>query len=107
MAALAAGAARDPDRLVIYDCPPLLATDDALIALGYADGCLLVLREGRTTRAELIRAAELVGEERFLGTVLNDAAGPSPPATRRMSTMATPDLRRPGGPPPRLRRETG
>jgi Mrp family chromosome partitioning ATPase len=73
MTELARELARDPDRLVIYDCPPLLATDDALIALGFAAGCLLVLREGRTTRAELIRAAELVGEERLLGTVLNCA----------------------------------
>jgi protein-tyrosine kinase len=73
MAELAKELARDPDRLVIYDCPPLLATDDALITLGFAAGCLLVLREGRTTRAELIRAAELVGEERLLGTVLNCA----------------------------------
>jgi Mrp family chromosome partitioning ATPase len=73
MAALATELARDPDRIVIYDCPPLLATDDALIALGFATGCLLVLREGRTTRSELLRAAELVGEERLLGTVLNGA----------------------------------
>jgi protein-tyrosine kinase len=73
MAALAEELRRDPERLVICDCPPLLATDDALIALGFATRCLLVLREGRTTRSELIRAAELVGEERLLGTVLNGA----------------------------------
>ena len=62
-----------PDQLVIYDCPPLLSGDDALVALDYATGCLLVVREGRTTRSELMRAAELVGEARLLGTVLNDA----------------------------------
>jgi Mrp family chromosome partitioning ATPase len=73
MTALAEELRRDPERLVIYDCPPLLATDDALIALGFAAGCLLVLREGRTTRSELVRAAELVGEERLLGTALNGA----------------------------------
>jgi protein-tyrosine kinase len=65
--------ARDPERLIIYDCPPLLTTDDALIALGYADGCLVVVREGRTARSELQRAVELIGEERVLGTVLNAA----------------------------------
>jgi capsular exopolysaccharide synthesis family protein len=64
---------RYPDRIVVYDCPPLLVTDDALVALRYAEGCLIVVREGVTTRAELARAAELVGEERLLGTVLNDA----------------------------------
>lgn len=65
--------ARYRDRIVVYDCPPLLATNDALVIMDYADGCLLVVREGKLQRAELRRAAELVGEERFLGVVLNDA----------------------------------
>lgn len=64
---------RYPDRIVIYDCPPLLTTDDALVALDYASACLLVVREGRTRRAELVRSAELIGAERLIGTVLNDA----------------------------------
>jgi capsular exopolysaccharide synthesis family protein len=64
---------RYPDRIVVYDCPPLLLTDDALVALRYAETCLLVAREGATTRAELARAAALVEEDRLLGTVLNDA----------------------------------
>jgi protein-tyrosine kinase len=65
--------ARYRDRIIVYDCPPLLVTDDPLVTMDYADGCLLVVREGKTQRAELLRAAELVGEDRFLGTVLNDA----------------------------------
>jgi protein-tyrosine kinase len=65
--------ARFPDAILIYDCPPLLTTDDPLVAMGYADGCLLVVHEGKTRKAELLRAAELVGEERLLGTVLNNA----------------------------------
>ncbi len=65
MAALARELGRDPDRVVIYDCPPLLATGDPLIALEYADGCLLVLQEGAGPAAEFLRAAEMVGEERF------------------------------------------
>ena len=64
---------RYPDRVVIYDCPPLLLTGDPLLAMDYADGCLLVVQEGKTSKAEFLRAAELVGEERYLGTVLNDA----------------------------------
>ena len=65
--------ARYRDRVVVYDCSPLLMTNDPLIVMDYADGCLLVVQEGRTRRAEVVRAAELVGEERFLGTVLNNA----------------------------------
>lgn len=64
---------RYPDRVVIYDCAPLLLTGDSLLVIDYADGCLLVIHEGRTRRAEFVRAAELVGEHRYLGTVLNNA----------------------------------
>lgn len=64
--------ARYPDRLVVYDCPPLLLTGDSLVVMDYADGCLLVVQEGRTRKADFLRAAELVGEERYLGTVFND-----------------------------------
>jgi Mrp family chromosome partitioning ATPase len=74
MAALATELRRRyPDRVVVYNTPPLLATDDALIAMGYTDGCLLVVREGWTDRTAFARAAELIGRQRFLGTVLNNA----------------------------------
>jgi Mrp family chromosome partitioning ATPase len=74
MAALAAELRRRyPDRIVVYNTPPLLAADDALTVAGYADGCLLVAREGRTGRAAFLRAAELIGQKRFLGSVLNNA----------------------------------
>ena len=74
MAALAAELkTRYRDRIVVYDCPPLLATNDALVIMDYADGCLLVVREGRLQRAELQRAVDLVGPENYLGVVLNDA----------------------------------
>lgn len=64
--------ARYHDRVVILDCPPLLATDDAIHATGYADGCLLVVAEGSTTKDDLLRSAELIGEEKYLGSVLNN-----------------------------------
>jgi Mrp family chromosome partitioning ATPase len=71
---------RYPDRVLVLNTPPLLATDDALTAVGLADGCLLVLREGRADRAGTLRAAELIGRERFLGSVLNDARWSKAPA---------------------------
>jgi protein-tyrosine kinase len=64
---------RFPTSVIVFDCPPLLATEDSLILQQHVDGCLLVLREGVTTKADLRRAAELVGEERYLGAVLNQA----------------------------------
>lgn len=69
---------RYPDRIVVFDCPPLLMTNDSLIIMEYADGCLLVIQEGRTRRVQVERAIELIGEKRFLGSVLNNArVGPA------------------------------
>jgi Mrp family chromosome partitioning ATPase len=56
---------------VIIDGPPLLAVDDGLVLLRLVDGCLLVVREGSTRKRELRRAAELIGEAKYLGSVLN------------------------------------
>ena len=64
---------RFPTSIIVVDCPPLLATEDPLVIQQHVDGCLLVLREGMTSKTDLRRAAELVGEERYLGTVLNQA----------------------------------
>ncbi|MFP4269675.1 MAG: CpsD/CapB family tyrosine-protein kinase [Alphaproteobacteria bacterium] len=58
---------------VIIDCPPILAVDDTLVILDAVDKALLVVREGRTRRTEMRRAAEAIGREKYLGTVLNDS----------------------------------
>lgn len=67
-----------PDRLIIIDLPPLLPSDDALALQRIVDGMLLVLREGRTTRADLKRAAELIDRDKFLGCVMNNARWQDP-----------------------------
>ena len=64
---------RFPTSIIVVDSPPLLATEDALVIQKHVDSCLLVLREGVTSKSDLRRAAELVGEERYLGAVLNRA----------------------------------
>jgi protein-tyrosine kinase len=69
-----------PDRIIIYDCPPLLAADDSLVLQRLVDRVLLVVQEGVTTRTDLMRAAELVGEERYMGSILNNARWHSLPA---------------------------
>jgi protein-tyrosine kinase len=71
---------RFPSRIIIYDCPPLLAADDPLVVQRLVDGVLLVVAEGATSRADLLRAVELVGEERYLGSVLNNARWHSLPS---------------------------
>lgn len=65
---------RYPDRLVIFDLPPLLEAADGIAALPWIDALLLVVEEGRTPADDVVRAAQLAGE-RLIGTVLNKSRG--------------------------------
>jgi len=62
---------RYANRIVLFDLPPLLATDDALSVLPLVDCALLVVEENKTTREDVRRSIELIGAERLLGTVIN------------------------------------
>lgn len=65
---------RYPDRFVIYDLPPLLTSDDALVFLPRIDATLLVVCEGLTQTGEIQRAMDLLEDRNLLGTVLNRSA---------------------------------
>ena len=65
---------RYPDRIVIYDLPPLLTTDDALVFLRHVDCCLLVVEEGSTRVGDIERALELLEGRDLIGTVLNKSS---------------------------------
>jgi capsular exopolysaccharide synthesis family protein len=60
-----------PRRVVIFDMPPVLASDDVLAFSPQVDGLLLVVGEGTTTRDSLRGAKELLQEMNLLGVVLN------------------------------------
>jgi capsular exopolysaccharide synthesis family protein len=62
---------RYAERMVIFDLPPLLASDDALAFIRQVDAVLLVVEDGKTTSDELQRCAELMGDTPLIGTVLN------------------------------------
>lgn len=66
--------------VIILDSSPLLAVSDAAILAAQADGAILVVRHGKTSKDDVLRA--VVGLEqvnaRLLGTVLNAV-----PAKRR------------------------
>lgn len=66
-----------PGRVVIFDMPPLLYTDDLLAFGAHVDGLLLVAREGRTKRADFAETLDLLGGINVIGTVLNNSAGRS------------------------------
>ena len=62
---------RHAERIIIYDLPPVLATDDALSFVPQVDAALIVVGEGRTQREDLLRSLELLRDTPLLGTVLN------------------------------------
>lgn len=62
---------RYPDRIVLFDLPPLLLGDDVMAFAPNLDAIMLVLEEGKTTAEELRRAYELLDGQNIVGTVLN------------------------------------
>lgn len=60
-----------PRRIVIFDMPPVLASDDVLAFSPQVDGMLLVVAEGTTSRDALRGAKEMLQEMNLLGVVLN------------------------------------
>jgi capsular exopolysaccharide synthesis family protein len=64
---------RYPDRLIICDLPPILATDDALAFTPYIDAMLMVAEAGGTLRKDLEEALRILKQVPLLGTVLNRA----------------------------------
>jgi Mrp family chromosome partitioning ATPase len=66
---------RYPDRLVIYDLPPLLESADGVAVLPWTEALLLVVEEGRTPAEDVLRAAQVAGP-RLVGTVLNKSRLP-------------------------------
>ncbi|MGE4505504.1 MAG: capsular biosynthesis protein, partial [Desulfovibrionaceae bacterium] len=64
---------RYPDRYVIFNCPPLLTSPDALVFSTYVDAIILVVEARRTRRDQIMKALELLEGRNVLGTVLNKA----------------------------------
>lgn len=59
--------------LIIVDLPPVLSTDDFLVAAPRMDATLLVVTEGRTRRDALQRTMELLSGFTLAGVMLNQA----------------------------------
>jgi capsular exopolysaccharide synthesis family protein len=61
-------------RVVIFDMPPLLMSDDVLVFSKLVDTMLFVVSEGQTERGTVEKAKEVLGEMNVLGVVLNRSA---------------------------------
>jgi Mrp family chromosome partitioning ATPase len=64
---------RYPDRLLVFDLPPVLGADDALAFTPHVECALIVVAQGSTRRQDLLRCMELVRRTPIVGTVLNRA----------------------------------
>jgi len=62
---------RYPDRIVIYDMPPVLPTDDCLAFIPNVESALFVVAEGESRRPDIQRALILLKDNQILGTILN------------------------------------
>jgi protein-tyrosine kinase len=64
---------RYPERIIVFDLPPVLVADDALAFLPLVECGLVVVAERATRRDELLRCMELLRKTPIVGTVLNKA----------------------------------
>lgn len=62
---------RYPGRIVLFDLPPILATDDAMAFLPNVDAVLLVVRDRKHTREQLQRVRRLIEPVPVAGVVMN------------------------------------
>ena len=62
---------RYPSRIIVFDLPPVLVSDDVLAFSPYVDAMLLVIEDGKTRKDELHHTAELLRDVNVIGTVLN------------------------------------
>jgi len=62
---------RYPDRLVIFDSPPLLATAEAQVLAGLVGQILLVIEADRTLKHVVQDAVNMLDREKAIGVILN------------------------------------
>jgi Mrp family chromosome partitioning ATPase len=62
---------RYANRIVIFDLPPALLTDDALAFSRHVQAGLLVVAEGKTSREDVRRTLSLLHDLTIVGTTLN------------------------------------
>lgn len=63
-------------RMIIFDVPPVLQTDDVLLSAKYFDCTLLVLEDGRNQEAEIVRSLQMLNRTNLIGSVLNKSEKP-------------------------------
>lgn len=62
---------RYPNRIIIFDMPPLLSCDDVIAFMPLVDSVMLVIEDGKTRKDELTKAYDLLDKQKIIGSVLN------------------------------------
>ena len=62
---------RYPDRILVFDLPPVLVADDALAFSPNVECALVVVDEGSTRRDDVTRCLEMLHNTPIVGTLLN------------------------------------
>ncbi len=65
---------RYKSRVVIFDLPPVLVSDDAIALLPKIDCVLMVVADGLSTKQEIEDCSRLLSSTNLIGTVFNKAA---------------------------------
>jgi protein-tyrosine kinase len=66
--------ARDPNRIVLFDSPPLLLTSESRVLCSVVGQAVLVIGAGSTPRQAVFDAIAHIGEGKFVGLVLNQCS---------------------------------
>ena len=64
---------RYPDRVVIFDCPPLIGVTETLVLANLVGQALIVVEESKTTIESIKTATEPLNEDLAVGIVINKA----------------------------------
>ncbi len=64
---------RYKSRIVIFDLPPVLVSDDAIALLPQVDCVLMVVANGMSTKREIEDCLRLLPKTNLIGTILNKA----------------------------------
>ncbi len=67
---------RYPDRVIIFDSPPLLVTTEASVLAGLVGQIVIVVESEKTTQAALKEALSLLDPNKSIGLVLNKSRQP-------------------------------
>jgi capsular exopolysaccharide synthesis family protein len=62
---------RYPERVIVFDVPPVLSGADTLALSAYMDATILLVEERKTPRDDLERACDLLRNSNLLGIILN------------------------------------